>query len=322
MISNKQLAIIIPAYKKSFLKETLDSIAAQTCQDFTLYIGDDCSPYELWDIIKNYQDKIDIVYKRFDTNLGGKNLVSQWERCIAMSNNEPYIWLFSDDDIMDSQCVEYFLNLPQEIKNNYLIHFNVKILTKQTINNISTETLFPKILTAKQYLDGKLFGLNHKYLNSYVVEFIFCRNLYINNKGFLNFDLAWGSDFLTWVKMAGNCKGIYSIKANNAYVHWRKSDENISPNKSHPIMKRKLNSLIENAVYIQKWLLQKGYKPSFLYSKFFWGELNRNKQIFTLNEILSFYITYKHKIGYPIWATLALVVITIKYFFQQNLNKQ
>ena len=37
------LAIVIPAYKSTFLPVALDSIVAQTCKDFTLYIGGDCS---------------------------------------------------------------------------------------------------------------------------------------------------------------------------------------------------------------------------------------------------------------------------------------
>lgn len=41
----KKLAIVIPAYKGRFLKETLDSIAVQAHKDeFVLYIGDDASP--------------------------------------------------------------------------------------------------------------------------------------------------------------------------------------------------------------------------------------------------------------------------------------
>ena len=39
----KTLAIIIPAYKGRFLGEALESLARQSCMDFTVYVGDDCS---------------------------------------------------------------------------------------------------------------------------------------------------------------------------------------------------------------------------------------------------------------------------------------
>lgn len=124
----RDLAIIIPTYKESFLDAALDSIAAQTCQDFTLYIGDDyCSPYDLKSIVDRYRDKIHLVYKRFDTNMGGKDLVAQWERCIDMSQDEEWIWLFSDDDVMEASCVENFYKSLQETNASYdLYHFDVK----------------------------------------------------------------------------------------------------------------------------------------------------------------------------------------------------
>ena len=62
------MAIVIPAYKGRFLKETLDSIAVQAHKDeFVLYIGDDASPQNLKEIVSDYADKMNIVYRRFDT---------------------------------------------------------------------------------------------------------------------------------------------------------------------------------------------------------------------------------------------------------------
>ena len=50
----KSLAIIIPAYKDTYLRETLDSLVSQTINDFVVYIGDDCSPYNLKSIVNEY----------------------------------------------------------------------------------------------------------------------------------------------------------------------------------------------------------------------------------------------------------------------------
>lgn len=57
----KKLAIVIPAYKGRFLKETLDSIAVQAHKDeFVLYIGDDASPERLDKIVESYQNKVNL----------------------------------------------------------------------------------------------------------------------------------------------------------------------------------------------------------------------------------------------------------------------
>lgn len=52
MISmEEKIAIVIPAYKCRFLRQTLDSIVVQTCRSFTVYIGDDASPQNLKEIV-------------------------------------------------------------------------------------------------------------------------------------------------------------------------------------------------------------------------------------------------------------------------------
>ena len=79
------LAIVIPAYKKTYLQKTLESIANQTDKRFHLYIGDDCSPYDLKSIVEEFSDRIPLTYHRFKENLGGKDLVAHWERCIALT---------------------------------------------------------------------------------------------------------------------------------------------------------------------------------------------------------------------------------------------
>lgn len=106
MISmEEKIAIVIPAYKCRFLRQTLDSIVVQTCRSFTVYIGDDASPQNLKEIVSDYADKMNIVYRRFDTNLGGVDLPGHWDRCIALAK-EPVIWFFSDDDLMPQDGVE------------------------------------------------------------------------------------------------------------------------------------------------------------------------------------------------------------------------
>ena len=127
------LAIIIPAYKETFLEEAIQSISSQTCKDFTLYVGDDCSPYPLKNIVDNYTGKIKIIYHRFETNIGGKDLVAQWERCIALSKNEKWIWLFSDDDVMEPNCVASFYKAIKETSSYYdVYHFNVNIIDEHS----------------------------------------------------------------------------------------------------------------------------------------------------------------------------------------------
>lgn len=282
----KQLAIVIPAYKSTFLKNTLESIAHQTCRDFTVYIGDDCSPYNLGCIVDDYKEQIDVVYKRFDTNLGGKDLVAQWERCIAMSHDEPYIWLFSDDDVMDANCVEMFYETIKQNPGAGLLRFNINKINDAS-QLVSSFKSWPKYCSTKEYIDGKLGAKGYI---SFVVEFIVRRDIYTKCGGFENFDLAWGSDFISWVKFSDAANGIITI--DNAKVNWRESNENISPNKNPEIIYRKLRSVILYTKWISDFAKSKKYGRVWFYSKFALGELRRNKNILSktqFNELLAFY---------------------------------
>lgn len=246
----KNLAIIIPAYKSEYLYEAIQSIASQTCKDFTLYIGDDCSPHNLEEIIMPFYDRIDIVYKRFDANLGGKDLVAQWKRCISLSKAEKWIWLFSDDDIMEPTCVENFYKAIENTDSKYdVYHFDVNIINE---NNTIIRILprYPQNLDAFTYYKRKLIGN----IASFVVENIFSREVYNKTGGFEVFDLAWGSDIATWVKFSSQ-KTMYTIY--DSKVLWRSSKDNISPNNSNPIVLRKIQALNNFFLWSYKYFNKK-----------------------------------------------------------------
>lgn len=281
-MAHHELAIIIPAYKEAFLHAALLGISEQTCKDFTLYIGDDCSPYQLKPIIDSFQDKIDIVYKRFDDNLGSKDLVAQWERCIGMTQGEEWIWLFSDDDIMDPDCVKQFYQVKDTKLDAKLIHYDVRKIDCQG-QVLETFPSFGNYITCKEYVDRKLNGE----LVSFVVEFIVHRNIYTQAHGFESFDLAWGSDFISWVKFSDLAEGIYSCPS--AYVNWRSSGINISTNTDATIIYRKMKAVITYTTWLLRFTQKKKWGKQFFYSKYMFGELARNRDKVNTWDLLSLF---------------------------------
>lgn len=305
MEKQNNLAIVIPAYKSTFLAAALDSIAAQTCLDFTLYIGDDHSPNNLKEIVDRYRDKINLVYKRFDTNLGGKDLVAQWERCIDMTQGEEWLWLFSDDDVMENNCVEEFYKMLVDNPNAGLIHFNICCLD-DTTGAVSSLPLYPKHCSVKYYLDEKLKGR----IISFVVEFVVRRDIFFKQGRFQNFDLAWGSDFISWVKFAEAAGSIDTCE--KARVLWRKSNENISPNKSNPILVRKIYSLIENSKWLLDFTSSYEYGNKWFYTKYPLGEIRRNKGVLSERQRKKLLDVYVEKIK-PSFM-VRCIILFLKYF--------
>lgn len=95
-----------------------------------------------------------------------------------------------------------------------------------------------------------IVGKQSARLDSFVVEYIFLRDIYNCTGGFQHFDLAWGSDIATWVKIGAD-KGIKTISGD--YVYWRKSKKNITPNMDNKMVLRKLTADIEFTHWINEF---------------------------------------------------------------------
>lgn len=231
---NNNLAIIIPAYKATFLRESLKSLVAQTNQNFVVYLGDDNSPMNLEEIVREYVDKLTIVYKRFEDNLGGQSLVAQWKRCIELST-ERYIWLFSDDDILPPDAVERFWKF--EASHNG--EFDICRLPLELINRVGYPIMrleeYPSYMSSEEYLKKRL---SCDVLSS-ASEYIFTRAIY-EKYGFVEFPLAWCSDDASWAQMAKE-KGLYTL--DGLPVQLRMSGDNISSRDDNHLLKFYSNRL-------------------------------------------------------------------------------
>lgn len=249
MIQHK-LAIVIPAYKDTYFDEALNSISKQTNKDFTVYIGDDASPYDLYTIVKKFEPEINIVYIRFENNLGGNDLVAQWSRCVALTQYEEWVWLFSDDDVMDKNCVSNFYKAVKDYPDENIFHFDVAVINQD--NKVTLTTPFPEKLSAEDLFYKK----TTKQLLSFVVEYIFKRSLYVKEGGFENFDLAWGADDATWIKFLGS-EQLLTIQG--SIINWRNSGSNISSSSGNKkFIKRKINAYIAYFEWVNIFFIKNG----------------------------------------------------------------
>jgi glycosyltransferase involved in cell wall biosynthesis len=225
MMKNK-LAIVIPAYKSNYFDKTLQSIANQTNKNFVLYIGNDAGDRELQNIVIKYEDQVKIVYKEFRNNLGKESLVKQWNRCVDLVKEEKFVWFFSDDDIMEPNCVDKFYEELAQTKELYDVYrFNTRSIGP-TDEIIFENHEHPEIETSNEFARMRLIGERL----SAACEYIFKLNAFREIGGFIDFPKAWCSDDATWIKLA-SLTGIKKI--HGAKVNWRTSNESISGSKDY-----------------------------------------------------------------------------------------
>ena len=223
------LAIVIPYYKFTFLEETLQSLANQSDQRFKVYIGDDASPENPEILLEKFKGQFDFVYHRFENNLGGISLTQQWDRCIALSNNEEWIMILGDDDYLGNTVVEsWYKNYNIFYMKTEVIRFASKIVVEET-KTVSEVFTHPVWEAATDSYYRKLEHLTRSSLS----EYIFSRASY-SKYGFYDYPLAWNSDDRAWLDFSDN-KPIFTINESAVFV--RLSALNISGKEDNNVFK-------------------------------------------------------------------------------------
>ena len=221
------LAIIIPYYKIDFFEATLSSVANQTDNRFTVYIGNDNSNQDPSILLQQYGNDINFVYYEFTNNVGATSMVQQWERCISLSKNEEWVMILGDDDVLQKNVVERFYEHLSEFEDKSTV---VRFSTIK-INGFGAAISDQYFNPVKELAVDFIFRETRSSLSEYVF-----RKKELLKVGFKNFPLGWQSDVLAVIEVS-NLKQIFSI--NEAIVHIRISDKSISGSTDNQIAKHK-----------------------------------------------------------------------------------
>ncbi|MES2411562.1 MAG: glycosyltransferase [Bacteroidota bacterium] len=218
------LAIVIPYFKISFFEAALISLASQTDKRFNVYIGDDASPENPSSLLEKYKGIVNFRYKRFDDNVGSSSLVGQWHRCLDLVQNEEWVMVLCDDDVLGENVVAEFYNAINEVdQQNINVIRYATVVIDQHSEKISKIHEHPKLEKSTDFLMRKIKGGTRSSLS----EFIFRKKVLLDIK-FKELPLAWYSDYLAVLECT-YFGYIYTI--NNALVSFRLSEINITAKK-------------------------------------------------------------------------------------------
>jgi glycosyltransferase involved in cell wall biosynthesis len=97
-----KISVILPVYNgEKHLRESLDSVLAQTCRDFELIVWNDSSRDRSREIVADYRDPRISVYE----NNHNSGLFSTLNSAIRKAMG-PFIRLWAQDDVMKPYCLE------------------------------------------------------------------------------------------------------------------------------------------------------------------------------------------------------------------------
>lgn len=141
------VSVIIPNYNHApFLKERIESVLAQTYQNFELIILDDCSTDNSVDIINRYQNH-EKVSKIVINTVNSGTTFKQWAKGIELAKND-WIWIAESDDWCEPTLLEVLVAgitpatsiafcMSVAIKGNDILYVNENKFLYQTLQGLS-----------------------------------------------------------------------------------------------------------------------------------------------------------------------------------------
>lgn len=218
------ISITIPAYKKRFLKETIESCLKQTYSNIELIIVDDASPEDLASVARIYDDRR-IKYYRNEKNCGALNVVDNWNICLGYCEGE-YVICMGDDDILLPCCIEEYVKLINEYPTLNVYHAWTEIIDDEG-------TVIRQLEKRPKYQGCMEMIWNHWNGDTqYIGDFCFRVDHLRNCGGFYKQPLAWASDDITTARAAA----FYGIaNTQNVSFQYRENPFSISSGQNNRI---------------------------------------------------------------------------------------
>lgn len=274
-----KFSILIPAYKAKFLKESIESVLTQTCDDFETIIVNDASPEDLDSVVKSYNDPR-IKYYVNERNCGAINVVDNWNKCLSYAKGD-YVICMGDDDKLKPNCLEEYNKLMERYPGLGVYHAWTELIDVNS-KVIAMQETRPEYESVYSMMWGRWYGRRLQYIG----DFLFDRNLLVNNGGFYKLPLAWGADDIS-AYIAASEKGIANMQVPG--FQYRINSQTISSKGDASI---KLNAINIAESWYQDFLAMKP-KGNNVTEEIFWkmlrNYLNRamaKQRVFTISTDL------------------------------------
>ena len=228
-IYTSKVTVAIPAYKSQFLGEAIESVLAQTYSNIELHIVNDCSPQDIDSVVKRYCNDKRVHYHVNPQNIGGKDPVRNWNKCLEYATGE-FFALLCDDDVYASTFIENMLKLATKYPYTNVFRARVKIVGGMG-ELLDYYPSAPEWENSTDYM----WAIVSSYRRQTISEFMY-RTSYIKEQGgYIPLPKAWCSDHASVISLAKK-GGIATC--NVLLVQFRMSGVKISTGDSKNILEK------------------------------------------------------------------------------------
>ena len=211
-------SILIPAYKKAFLQEAIESVLRQTYFDFELVIVNDCSPEDLDRVVELFTDER-IRYYKNSFNYGAKDVVDNWNKCLGLARGK-YVICMGDDDRLLPDCLMHYYQYIQDYPDLNVYHIRTEVINEEGVV-VDLQESRPRYETVYSMLWHRLA----KHRIQFIGDFLFNKDFLIQQGGFYKLPYACYSDDIS-AYLAAQERGI--INVNLPGFQYRRTSQTIS----------------------------------------------------------------------------------------------
>lgn len=212
------VTIAIPAFKRHWLSEAIQSALNQDYHKIELIIVDDCSPQNLKEVVSPFLSDSRVRYYKNEKNLGSESIVLNWNRCLEYAKGE-YFVLLCDDDMLQPNFVSSLLGLFFAYPASNVSHAR-KWNLNETGEKIESP-LWPEYETGEQFLIQRLSKNRHHTISEFLIKTTALKTL----GGYVVFPSGFYSDNASIIQLS-QVGGIASSK--ECLMTFRCSDEHIT----------------------------------------------------------------------------------------------
>ncbi|MCQ2112370.1 MAG: glycosyltransferase [Bacteroidaceae bacterium] len=310
-------SVTIPAYKSKFLKECIDSILAQTFEDFEIVIVNDASPEDLDSIVNQYTDPR-IRYYVNEKNCGAIDVVDNWNKCLQYAQGD-YIICMGDDDMLAPNCLEEYNTLMEKYPNLDVYHTRTMM--------VDENSQFCDLQEERPEYESVYSMIWHRFMKAriqFIGDYLFKTSALRDAGGFYKLPLAWESDCVTSY-IAANNKGIANTSTPIFYYRQNRSSITNSQN-----VRIKMDATLQFEQWLHNFL---EYQPKDNFDNKYWtlikrdvgGRIKHNKIYMIGDDIkcshlssIIYWLNNRKRLGLSVPELLFSVGIGVTLMFKRN----
>jgi len=221
MKNNPLISIGLPVVKHNFLDKSINSCLSQIYTNIEIIIVNNAKNNSIKNKIRSIVLKNKDKRIKYYENKTQIPMIQNWNLTLNYAHGE-FFTILCDDDTWEEDFIAELYNLSLKYPSTNIFHSRVNYINERD-EIIKKSRLCPEFETGLDLIYNRILIKNYREL--FLSDFLVKTKCLKKQNGFIDFPDGWGSDDITWFKIAINGGVAYSSKF---LYNYRVNDLNVT----------------------------------------------------------------------------------------------